>query len=102
MFLGIRTDFIHFLERHMGSCPWKRIGIECMGCGMQRSFILLLKGEFVASFLMYPSLYTLIIMFGFLFVHLKFNIKNGHKILITLFILNILITLVNYLIKIKL
>ena len=100
MFLGIRTDFIHFLERNLGSCPWKKnLGIECMGCGMQRSFILLLKGEFIASFYMYPPLYTLIIMFAFLPIHLKYKIKNGHNILIFLFILNIIITLVNYILK---
>lgn len=99
MFLGIWTDFIHFLEQNMGSCPWKSIGIDCMGCGMQRAFILLLKGEFVASFYMYPSLYTLLLMFLFLAIHLKFRIKNGHKILIFLFVLNISITLVHYFYK---
>jgi len=102
MFLGMRSDFIHFLERNLGACPWKKnFGIECMGCGMQRSFILLLKGEFIESFYMYPPLYTLIIMFVFLPIHLKFKIKNGHKILIFLFILNIIITLVNYILKIN-
>jgi hypothetical protein len=102
MLLGIRSDFIHFLERNMGSCPWKKnFGIECMGCGMQRSFILLLKGEFIEAFYMYPPLYTLIIMFVFLPLHLKYRIKNGHKILLALFIINIIITLVNYIIKIN-
>ncbi len=99
--LGIRTDFIHFLERNLGTCYWKSIGISCMGCGMQRSIIYMLKGEFVAAFYMYPPIYTLIVMFSFLMVHLKFNIKNGGKILIALFVLNILITLANYLIKIN-
>jgi len=101
-FLGVRNDFIHFLERNMGSCPWKKnFGIDCMGCGMQRSFILLLKGEFIDAFYMYPSIYTLIIMFVFLPIHLKFNFINGHKILLLLFIINIIITLVNYIIKIN-
>ncbi len=101
-FLGIRNNFIHFLERNMGSCPWKKhLGIECMGCGMQRSFILLLKGEFIESFYMYPPLYSLILMFVFLAIHLKYKIKNGPNYLIFLFVLNILVTLVNYIIKIK-
>lgn len=99
MILGFRTDFIQFLEENMGSCPWQKIGLDCLGCGMQRSIILLLKGEFIASFFMYPSLCTLVIMFIFLPIHLKYKVKNGHKILIILFVLNILITLVNYFIK---
>ena len=102
MFLGVWTDFIHFLERNLGSCPWKKnFGIECMGCGMQRSFILLLKGEFAQAYQLYPPIYTLVLLFGFLAIHLKFNIKNGHKILIVLFILNLIITLANYFIKIN-
>ncbi len=91
---------ISFLEEHLFSCPWKRFGLECMGCGMQRSIIYLLKGEFIAAFYMYPPIYSLIIMFGFLFLHLKFRFKIGHKILLGLFILNIMITFVNYFLKI--
>lgn len=97
--LGIRTDLINFLQRNMGTCFWKEIGVECMGCGMQRSIILLLEGEFIAAFFMYPPIYTLIVMFIFLAIHIKFSIKNGHKVLIGLFILNIFITLTNYLLK---
>ena len=96
MLLGFRNDLIRFLEDNMGSCLWKEMGFDCLGCGMQRSIILLLKGEFLASFYMYPPLFTLLIMFLFLLIHLKYTIKNGHKILIFLFVLNILITLVNY------
>ena len=70
-----------------------------MGCGMQRAIIHLLKGEFLESFKMYPALLTLIIMFGYLFVHLKFNFENGHLVLRYLFYLNVIIILVNYLIK---
>lgn len=101
MFLGAWTDFIHFLERNMLACSWKRFGVDCMGCGMQRSFILLLKGEFAQAYQLYPPIYTLVLLFGFLAIHLKFNIKNGHKILIALFILNLIITLANYFIKIN-
>ncbi len=93
-------SLVSFLEENMQSCPWKKMGFECMGCGMQRSFILVLKGDFLEAFIIYPAIYTLIIMFGFLIVHLKFNFKYGHKILLSLFIINIIIIFTNYILKI--
>ena len=41
----------------------KLFGVECLGCGTQRALILLLKGEFVEAFKMYPPIYTLVILF---------------------------------------
>ncbi len=38
----------------------KLFGIECPGCGLQRSVLLLFEGEFLAAFHMYPAIYTLI------------------------------------------
>ena len=95
-------DIIKFLEENMLSCFWKQsFGIDCMGCGMQRSIILLCKGEFVEAFKMYPPIYTLIIMFAFLGFHLKFDFNKGGKILIFLFSINALIILTNFILKIS-
>lgn len=91
--------FISFLEENMLSCNWKMNGVECTGCGMQRSGIYLLKGEFAEAFHMYPAIFTLIIMFAYLGLHLKFNFSKGHKILLWLFILNFGIIITSYLIK---
>lgn len=91
--------FISFLEENMLSCQWKQIGVECAGCGLQRSVIYLLKGEFIHAFLTYPAIYTLVLMFFFLALHLKFNFNKGHSILQGLFILNVIIILTNYLLK---
>ena len=102
VFLGIWNDFIHFLERNMVSCSWKKqFGIECVGCGMQRSLILILKGEFINAYKMYPPIYTIIIMVVFLLAHLKFKFKNGHNVVLSLFILNLMLILANYFIKIN-
>ncbi len=91
--------FVSFLEEHMLSCQWKLAGVECMGCGMQRSIIHLLKGEFAEAFYIYPAIYTLGIMLIFLGLHLKFNFVNGHLILKWLFILNIIIIISSYIFK---
>lgn len=91
--------FISFLEENMLSCQWKEMGMECMGCGLQRSVIYLLKGDLTNAFLTYPAIYTLVFMLVFLGLHLKFNFAKGHIILQALFILNLLIMLFNYLFK---
>ena len=92
---------ISFLEENMLSCQWKdQFGVECTGCAMQRSIIHLLKGEFVEALYIYPAIYTLIILFIFLALHLKFDFKQGHKILLFLFIINLAIMLTNFIINI--
>lgn len=91
---------IEWLESHMLTCYYKKhFGMECMGCGIQRSFIALLKGNIYESFLLYPALIPLILMFGFLFCHLIFQFKYGAFILKYMFIFNAIIILVNYILK---
>ncbi len=91
--------FISFLENNMLSCQWKDLGVECMGCGFQRSVIFLLKGEFTKAFASYPAIYSLIILALVLGLHLKFNFSAGHKILQWLFIFNLIIIIGNYILK---
>ncbi|MDO1500841.1 DUF2752 domain-containing protein [Winogradskyella maritima] len=80
---------------------WKKtFNVECMGCGIQRSFSLVIQGKFTEAFFMYPAIYTLMLMVLILVLHIKFQFKNGHKILLGLFILNIVIIVVNYITKI--
>ena len=94
------NNLIDWLEKHQLSCAWKStFGIECPGCGFQRAFILLLKGKFIESFLTYPALVPIIIMFFYLFLHIKFNFKNGHKLILAMFITNVVIIVVSYIIK---
>ncbi|MGB5462079.1 MAG: DUF2752 domain-containing protein [Aureibaculum sp.] len=93
-------SLISFLEKNMFSCQWKEhLNIECMGCGFQRSLIHLLKGEFIEAFYVFPAIYTLLLMFAILILHLKFNFKKGGKILLFFFIMNILVMLTNYILK---
>jgi hypothetical protein len=89
------------VEDHLIPCMWKKnFGLECFGCGMQRSAVLLFQGEFTAAFKMYPAIYTLILLFGMLLLHLKFNFKYGHKIILALFVTNVIIIVTNYILKI--
>ena len=88
------------IEDYMLPCLNKKLfGIDCLGCGMQRSMALIIQGDFKAAFIMYPAIYTLILMFAVLALHLKFKFKNGHKYLLILFVINILIIITNYINK---
>lgn len=91
------------LDDYMLPCLNKTLlGFECMGCGLQRSVALILKGEFVDAFLMYPAIYTLIIFFGFLIANSFKNFKHSNKIIIILSLTNISIIVINFLIKLYL
>jgi hypothetical protein len=89
------------LEDYMLPCMWKKtFNIDCMGCGMQRSLSLIFSGDFLGALYMYPAIYTLIILGIFALLHIKFKFRNGHNIILGLFILNISIIVTSYLIKI--
>jgi hypothetical protein len=93
-------SLIQWLESHQQSCFYKKyFGIECPGCGMQRSFIELLKGNIWESFMLYPALIPTIIMIGFLGTHLIFKFKNGGTYLKYLFIFNTSIVVLSYIYK---
>lgn len=96
------NKILNHLESHMLSCVYKKyFGIECPGCGFQRSFYYLLQGDLHESFRSYPPLIPLLIMFIFLGLHLIFKFKNGSKILLSFYILNTTIILTNYIIKLN-
>ncbi len=91
---------IHWLESHQQACFYKKyFGIECPGCGMQRSFIALLKGDFVESLILFPALLPTISLVVYLFLHLIFKFRNGATILKILFIINTSIVVLSYIYK---
>lgn len=76
------VNIINWLEAHQLPCLFKAVThIDCPGCGMQRSLLLLLKGDIAASYVQYPPLIPIILLFAFLILHLIRNIKNGTAIL---------------------
>ncbi len=92
--------FILALKDYMLPCLSKQIlGVECPGCGMQRSVAFLLQGEFLAAFKMYPAIYTIIGLFGFLAFDYFMKVKYANKISITLMIASVLLILTNFILK---
>lgn len=88
------------LEEYMIPCLNKKFfGFECMGCGLQRSAALILKGEFVNAFYMYPAVYSIIALFGFIIINHFKNFKFGNKIIIILALLNVFVIVGSYFLK---
>ena len=93
-------NIIRWLEFHQLPCPFKRLThIDCPGCGLQRSFVLLLKGDVSDSFFMYPALIPLLLLFTFLILHVLFKIRNGAAILKFAYIFCTGIIMVSYIYK---
>ena len=91
---------INWLEEHMIACFYKQnFGIDCPGCGIQRSLLSLLKGDFAQSFEFYPPLITIIILFLFSVIHILFNLKNGANIIKWIFIIASLSIFINFVFK---
>jgi hypothetical protein len=96
----MQGKIIEWLESHMQSCFYKKyFGIECPGCGMQRSLIELLRGDFIESLKLFPALIPTIALIVFLILHLVFKFKNGANILKNLFIINTSIVVLSYIYK---
>jgi len=84
--INSKVGIIDFLERNLFSCTIKSLtGYECPGCGMQRAFIALLRGELVDSFSYNASLLPFLITIIFTISHLIFGYKNGARMIVVLF-----------------
>ncbi|MCM4168958.1 DUF2752 domain-containing protein [Arenibacter sp. H213] len=74
-------------------------GIDCPGCGIQRSISFILEGDFIAAFKMFPAIYTILLLIAFLGFSLVFEVKNGFKIKLYLLYLNAGIMIISYIFK---
>jgi hypothetical protein len=93
--------FIHWLETHLLSCPFKQLtGADCPGCGFQRSVVALLRGDIASSLKLYPATIPFVGLMIFLLLHLKFDFKNGAFIIKLMYILITTIIIINYIYKV--
>lgn len=85
------------LEQHLLPCLYKKyFGVDCPGCGMQRSMVALLEGNFSESFRLFPALVPMMVMLVFLALHLVFKFERGGTWLKYMFIGVAAIVTVNY------
>lgn len=85
----------------MLDCYWKYyLGIECPGCGFQRSILTLFQGNIYESIKLFPATIPLIITLFIVAFHLKFKFKNGAKTITILFGSSAIIMVVSFVVKI--
>lgn len=88
---------IKWLENHLFVCYIKsHWGFDCPGCGIQRSFIALLKGHLAESFHYHAATIPFIVTLLLLFIQLKVKHVNGGKWVMYAFVATSLITLVQF------
>jgi hypothetical protein len=91
---------IGWLEKHMLPCAYKSMfGIDCPGCGFQRSCIALFRGDILKSLALYPATIPLIITAVFLLADMKFRFRNRKIIKNILYLSVATIVVVSYTIK---
>ncbi|MES2681303.1 MAG: DUF2752 domain-containing protein [Bacteroidota bacterium] len=91
------TALIEFLEQHLFSCSIKSLlGVDCPGCGMQRAFIALLKGDLRESLCLNPSLLPFLFTLCFTICHLTFGFKNGARLIVVFFSATVLVMIFNF------
>ena len=90
------------IEDFMIPCVNKTLfGVDCLGCGTQRALVLILKGEFIEAFYMFPAIYTLILFLISLILHFFDKKRNYNKLISILAIINGIIMIVSYIYKIN-
>tara|TARA_R110002126_G_scaffold74398_8_gene185577 strand:+ start:6336 stop:6614 length:279 start_codon:yes stop_codon:yes gene_type:complete len=88
------------LEKYMIPCLSKTLfGIECLGCGFQRSLLLFLKGDFKGSFYMFPALIPSLLFLLFIGLHLINNRLFSQKNIFVLGIINVIFMIAGYVYK---
>jgi len=92
--------FLLTLEEFMLPCITKKIiGIDCPGCGLQRSLISILNGDFAIAFTTYPPIYAILLLLSFFIYQSFIKIKYANKIILTLTLTTVVIIVTNYIFK---
>lgn len=74
-------------------------GMDCYGCGGQRALLMVLIGDFKAAFNLFPAIYPILILLGFVFLNFFVKFKFDYLIKISLILLTAGIILISYIFK---
>jgi hypothetical protein len=98
--LSSQSGIIYWLQKHMLPCPFKYVtGIDCPGCGFQRSVVQLLQGNFAQSWALYPGTVPLIILALIYWLDKRYNFDPKQYIKTPLAVITGCLLLVSYIIK---
>ncbi len=77
---GILLNIISWLDAHQLPCLIKTVfKVECPTCGIQRSMIALLKGDFMNSIKLYPALFPVLIFLFMVVFNNRIKFVNMQK-----------------------
>ena len=74
-------------------------GIDCYGCGGQRAFLMVIKGDFNAALQLFPAIFPLLFLLFFVILNLFVKFKFDHLIKIGLILFTAGVILISYIIK---
>lgn len=95
-------NLVHWLESHLLTCYVKHLtGIDCPGCGLQRSIIALLRGDMAQSWHLYPATIPLLSIWAFTVVHIQLKFSWGATLIKFGYFFIVFIIVLNYILKIK-
>jgi len=90
------------MEEYMLPCMFKQtIGVDCIGCGIQRSFNFLIHGEFINAFTIFPAIYTTVLFLISIALFVFDKRHNYQKLVICLAVINAVIMTVSYVYKMR-
>jgi hypothetical protein len=91
---------IEWLEQHLFTCFFKaHFGFECPGCGLQRAFISLLKGNLSESIHYHAALIPFMLTLVLLLAQIILKRDNGGKVVMWSFIITSAITMVQFVVR---
>lgn len=91
---------IKWLQNYLLPCPFKKItGIDCPGCGFQRSLLALLQGNLGQSLHLYPATIPLLIAGTVTLFDARFSIDRKNYLKKSVYIFAATIIAGSYLIK---
>ncbi|GMN08527.1 DUF2752 domain-containing protein [Croceitalea sp. MTPC5] len=87
---------------YMLPCFSKQLfGIDCPGCGLQRSIVFLFQGEFLEALKMYPAIYTLLPLLGIVVANKVFGFKRANTSITAFGIASVILILINFIFKLS-
>ena len=92
--------FIRWLQNHLLTCPFKKItGIDCPGCGFQRSVLTLVQGNLKDSLRLYPATIPLFVAAAYVLLDCKFYFDKKGIVKKTLYMITGAVIISSYIMK---
>jgi hypothetical protein len=93
-------SFIKWLQNFLIPCPFKKLtGIDCPGCGFQRSFLALLQGDINKSLQLYPATIPLLLIAIYTLIDARWPMDKRNYLKKTLYIGTAAIIILSYGVK---